>query len=144
MSILRTAAHEETLDGVSRRLQITNREIDRFEAQHIGIFDFWDQLFGHKPGLKAGHVRDMVALALVGGGLADLRAEAVIAALGPDHNQTLRLVAQRALGLAFYPAALVEDVKKNQTDGSGAAAEPSLAPEGDTTPATGSETSAGQ
>ena len=142
MSILATAAQMEEIGGQRRKLLITNREIERFEMQHGGIFDFWDQLFGHQPGLKAVHVRDLVALALVGGGMADAAAESAIAAMGPDHNPRLRQIAQRALGLAYFPEALVADVKKNYPDGS-AEGQPETADQAaDTTPENGYATSA--
>lgn len=142
MSILATAAQMEDIGGQRRKLLVTNREIERFEVQHGGIFDFWDQLFGHQPGLKAVHVRDLVALALVGGGMPDAAAEAAVSALGPDHNPRLRKIAQTALGLAYFPDALVADVKKNDLDGSAEAAAETDDPAEDTTRESGSETSA--
>lgn len=142
MSILSTAAHVEEFGGQQRKLLVTNREIERFEMQHGGIFDFWDQLFGHQPGLKAVHVRDLVALALVGGGMPDASAEAAVAALGPDQNTRLRQIAQRALGLAYFPEALVADVKKNDLDGSAEAQLGTVERGADTTRESGFETSA--
>lgn len=117
MSILATARHQEQIGGRQRRLLITNAEIERFEAQHIGMYDLWDQLFGHKPGLKVTHVRDIVALALVGGGAPDAEAETLIASMGPEHNVALRDMARRAVGLAYFPSALTSDEKKSP-DGS--------------------------
>lgn len=144
MGILSTAALIRSIGGVERRLLLTNREIERFEMQHGGIFDVWDQLFGHKAGLRAVHVRDLVALALVGGGMADAKAEAIIADLGPDQNTALRVIAREAIGVAFFPDALVADVKKNDLDGSAEAAEATetSTPVGVTTPEAASATSA--
>lgn len=142
MSILATAAHVEQFGNQQRRLLITNREIERFEMQHGGIYDLWDQLFGQQHGLKATHVRDLVALSLVGGGLTDTLAEALVSGLGPEQNMRLRQIAQRALGLAFFPDALVEDVKKNAPVGSAEAAPEMVDPAVDTMRASGSETSA--
>ena len=48
MSIMGTAAYEEEIGGQARRLLLRNGEIERFEVQHqIGIFELWDQLYGH-------------------------------------------------------------------------------------------------
>lgn len=108
MSILSTAAHEEDLGGRRRKLKLRNAEIERFEALHGGIFDLWRQLIGEVPGLKVTACRDLVALALVGGGCPDREAERIVADLAPSENFRLRGIAQRALGLAFFPQVLVE------------------------------------
>lgn len=133
MGILGSARHEEEIGGRPRRLLITNREIERFEAHNGGIFDFWDQLFGHASGLKATHVRDLVALALVGGGMPDAEAERAVAEMGPDRNPDLRAIAQRALGLAWFPQALTATGEKKSLDGSAAGADDPH-PEAATTP----------
>lgn len=106
MAIESTAALEEDMGGRRRKLLLRNGEIERFEALHGGVFDFWRQLAGELPGIKASACRDLVALALVGGGCPDREADAIVAALGPDQNFRLRAMAQRALGLAFFPAIL--------------------------------------
>ncbi|MBN8189282.1 gene transfer agent family protein [Salipiger thiooxidans] len=135
MSIAQTGAYEEEVGGKSRRLLLRNREIERFEAQYdVGIFELWDQLFGRGGRApQARHVRDLVALALVGGGMSDRAAEDLVADLPPSENMRLRQIAQRVLGVAFIPAVLGEDKKK--ADGSGADAS---APPATTVPASGS------
>ncbi|SDE98645.1 Phage tail tube protein, GTA-gp10, partial [Salipiger thiooxidans] len=119
----------------SRRLLLRNREIERFEAQYdVGIFELWDQLFGRGGRApQARHIRDLVALALVGGGMSDRAAEDLVAELPPSENMRLRQIAQRVLGVAFIPAVLGEGKKK--VDGSGA---DESAPPATTAPASGS------
>lgn len=131
MSIAKTGVYEEEIGGESRRLLIGNGEIERFEAQHIGIFQLFDQLFGREPGLRAGHVRDLVALGLVGGGMTDKAADALVASLPPSENLNLRLTAQRLLGVTFIPAVLDEQPKK---PGAGSRKGKAKRPESDTTP----------
>lgn len=129
----------ERIGGESRRLQLRNGEIERFEVQYapFGIFELWDQLIGKaKPPLVT-HVRDLVALGLVGGGMDDVRADALIASLPPSENLFLRGVALRLLGLAFVPAVAAT---KKKADGS-RAGKPGGEP-GTTEPESGSQTSA--
>ena len=54
----------EELDGATHILLLRNREIERFEDLHRGIFDLWDGFFGrgNKPTSK--EVRDLIALSL--------------------------------------------------------------------------------
>lgn len=106
MAIAQSGAHEEQIGGQSRRLVLRNSEIERFEAQHIGIYQLFDQLFGREPGLRSGHVRDLIALGLVGGGMTDKAADALIASLPPSENLDLRLMAQRLIGITFIPSVL--------------------------------------
>lgn len=96
----------ERIGGESRRLQLRNCEIERFEVQYapFGIFELWDQLIGKASPPQVRHVRDLVALGLIGGGMDDVRADALIASLPPSENLFLRGVALRLLGLAFVPA----------------------------------------
>lgn len=114
MAIAKSGSYEEEVGGKRRRLVLRNGEIERFEAQHdLGIFEFWDQLFGRGPrGPQARHVRDLVALALVGGGMSDRAADELIGDLPPSENMQLRQIAQRVLGVAFIPAVLDPDKKK--------------------------------
>lgn len=95
----------ETLAGAPRDLILRNGEIERFEDRHRGIFETWDGFFGRGSKPTAREVRDLVALALVGGGLADREADAILAKLGPDENLDLYRLAQAALGVAFLPEA---------------------------------------
>lgn len=131
MAIAGSGAYEEELGGIRRRLVLRNGEIERFEGQHdFGIFALWDQLSGRGRAPQARHVRDLVALALVGGGMSDRAADDLIASLPPSENFRLRDIAWRALGVAFIPAVLTEDEKKNGDGSPGAS--PDLT---DTTPA---------
>jgi hypothetical protein len=114
MSISSTApVIEEEVGGQSRRLLLRNGEIERFEAQHsVGIFELFDQLFGRGSAPQLRHVRDLIALAMVGGGMSDRAADLVMADVGPDQALRLREIAQRVLGVAFIPAVLKETKKK--------------------------------
>jgi hypothetical protein len=118
MAIRSTAAYAEEIGGKSRRLILRNGEIERFEVQYapFGIFALWDQLFGRGAAPQVRHVRDLVALGLVGGGMGDAQADALVASLPPSENPRLRAIAQRLLGVTFLPEAL-EDVAK-KPDGS--------------------------
>lgn len=88
-----------------RVLILRNGEIERFEDAHRGVFDLWDGFFGKSVRPSVVEVRDLVALALVGGGASNAEADRLVADLGPDCNQWLFKVAQAALGVAFVPDA---------------------------------------
>lgn len=141
MSIAKTGAYEEEIGGVRRRLLLRNGEIERFEAQYapFGIFELWDQLFGRGSAPQVRHVRDLVALGLVGGGMTDRAADDLIASLPPSENLALRGVAQRLLGVTFVPAVLDAPRKKPAAGPRRARADQ---PESVTTPETRSATSA--
>lgn len=108
--------YEEAIGGARRRLLLRNGEIERFEVQHapFGIFSLWDQLFGRGDPPQVRHVRDLVALGLVGGGMSDRDADDLIASLGPAENLALRATAQRLLGVTFLPAVLKPATKKKE------------------------------
>ena len=93
----------EQLGGESRPLILRNGEIERFERQHgIGIFAMLDQLIGRgEP--QARHCRDLIALGLVGGGLADKSADKIVDDLPPSENHQIRSMAQDLLLAAFIP-----------------------------------------
>ncbi|MFN6976709.1 MAG: GTA-gp10 family protein [Gemmobacter sp.] len=97
----------ETIGGARRRLLLRNDEIERFELRHapLGIFEMLDRLMGRGPAPQARQVRDLVALGLVGGGMTDREADAVMAALGPEANLVLLAAAQRLVVATFVPAA---------------------------------------
>jgi hypothetical protein len=95
----------ETLAGRPYPLILRNAEIERFEDAHGGIFDAWDGFFGRAPKLRYRAVRDLVALGLVGGGLSDKDADALVESLGPDAALTLYNIAQALIGVAFLPDA---------------------------------------
>ena len=98
----------EELAGASRVMVLRNREIERFEDHHGGIFALWNGFFGRGAQPSARQVRDLVALGLVGGGMADTAAEALLAGLGPEHNLRLYAIAQGLIGVAFAPDAAAE------------------------------------
>ena len=98
-------AYEAELGGAVRPLLLGNREIERFEVQYapLGIFEMFDGLFGKGQQPQVRHVRDLIALALVGGGMSDRAADDLLASLPPSENPALRVLAQTVIGLAFMP-----------------------------------------
>ena len=103
----------EYLGGVSHVFILRNREIERFEDKHRGIFDLWDGFYGRGTKPSSKEVRDLVALALVGGGKKDAEADKVIEACGPPDLLRLYQIAQAALGMAFMPDVGSTVKKKN-------------------------------
>jgi len=93
----------ETIGDATYSFKLRNREIERFEDKYRGIFDLWDGFFsrGTKPTSK--EVRDLVALGLVGGGMKDAQADAVINDCTPEDLLRLYQIAQALLGVAFMP-----------------------------------------
>jgi hypothetical protein len=130
MAITGTAAYAEEIGGKSRRLILRNGEIERFEVQYapFGIFGLWDQLFGRGAAPQVRHVRDLVALGLVGGGMGDAQADALVASLPPSENPRLRAIAQRLLGVTFLPEALGEAGKKPDGSVPESGADPTATP----------------
>lgn len=144
MAISSTTPHiEEQIGGETRRLLLRNGEIERFEAQHapLGMFELFDQLFGRgTPQVR--HVRDLIALGLVGGGMTDRAADDLIASLPPSENMNLRLVAQRLAGVAFMPSVLdAKPKKRGAGSGKGAADQPSPTTQPEPRSATSAEAS---
>lgn len=122
------------LDGRDRRLVLRNAEIERFEAQHdLGIFAMLDRLLARPgaPAPQARHVRDLVALGLVGGGLPARAADAIVQALAPGHNMALRTIAQDLVMMAFLPEAPA--APKPEGDGS-SESPPEMATDGTSPP----------
>ena len=109
----------EEIDGVTYTFILRNREIERFEDKHRGIFEVWYGFFdrGKKP--TTTEVRNLLALALVGGGKKDSEADAIIESGGPESLLLFYQIAQAVLGVAFMPDALseVENKKKDLTEG---------------------------
>lgn len=102
----------EQLGGESRPLILRQGEIERFEAQHnLSIFAMLDQLIG-KGDPQSRHCRDLVALGLVGGGLADKSADKYVDDLPPSENHRIRAMAADLLFAAFVPA----DAGKKKAD----------------------------
>lgn len=143
MAIAKTAAGlTERIGNQDRPLLLRNGELERFEAQYapFGIFELFDQLFGRGPAPQVRHVRDLVALGLVGGGMGDRAADDLVASLPPSENMHLRAVAQRLLGVTFIPAVLDAKGKKR---GAGSRKADAPQPQLATTPEAGSETLSG-
>ena len=93
----------EEIGGATRTFVLRNREIERFEDKHRGIFDLWDGFYrgGTKPSSR--EVRDLLALALVGGGLKDAESDKVLTDCTPGDLLRLYAIAQAVLGAAFMP-----------------------------------------
>jgi len=107
----------EEIDGITHTFLLRNREIERFEDKHRGIFELWEGFFerGQKP--TSTEVRDLLALALVGGGEKDREADAIIQNAGPDCLMRFYAIAQAVLGVAFMPdVAEGAEVKKKTPD----------------------------
>lgn len=103
----------EYIGNASYVFLLRNREIERFEDKHRGIFELWEGFFqgGKKPTSR--EVRDLLALGLVGGGMKDHEADDVITRAGPDDLLRLYQIAQAVIGVAFMPdVAEQSDVKK--------------------------------
>jgi len=110
----------EYIGGTSYTFLLRNREIERFEDKHRGIFELWDGLFnsGKKPTSR--EVRDILALGLVGGGKKDHEADAILNGCTPEDLLRLYSIAQAVVGVAFMPDVMTEASvkKKNQPDDS--------------------------
>lgn len=92
------------IGGRARPLVLGNGEIERFEVQHnVGIFALLDQLIGRGGHPQARHCRDLVALGLVGAGMADKDADQLIAAMPPHGNIALKTIAADLVLMAFMP-----------------------------------------
>ena len=106
----------EQIGDATFTLLLRNQEIERFEDRHRGIFELWDGFFdrGQKPTTK--EVRDLLAYALVGGGLTDAQADAVIGGSGPDQLMRFYELAQAVLGVAFMPDVFEEPELKKKTE----------------------------
>lgn len=145
MAIASTAkAMEQEIGGEIRPLLLRNAELERFEVQYapFGVFELWDQLFGRGPAPQVRHVRDIVALGLVGAGMTDRAADALIASLPPSENFALRQIAHALLGVTFIPDVL--DAKPGKRKAGSRKGARAAQPEPTTTPADGSETSVDQ
>ena len=109
----------EYIGDTSYTFLLRNREIERFEDKHRGIFELWDGFFGRGVKPTSSEVRDMLALALVGGGMKDHEADAVLSGCSPADLMRLFQVGQAVLGVAFMPDAMSEnldDLKKKTQD----------------------------
>ena len=104
----------EYIGDTSYTFLLRNREIERFEDKHRGIFELWDSFFGRGAKPTSKEVKDLLALALVGGGMKDHEADAVILNCSPADLMRLFQVGQAVLGVAFMPDAM-EDASKKKT-----------------------------
>lgn len=98
----------EYIGDTSYTFILRNREIERFEDKHRGIFDFWEGVFGRGKKPSSTEVRDLIALALVGGGMKDHAADKVLSECGPDQLMHLLQLVQAIVGVAFMPDAVEE------------------------------------
>ena len=106
----------EELDGATHVLLLRNREIERFEDLHRGIFETWDGFFGRGTKPTSKEVRDLIALALVGGGKKDMEADALVNEASPADLFRYYQIAQAVLGVAFMPDSIEEaELKKKET-----------------------------
>lgn len=106
----------EYIGDTSYVFRLRNREIERFEDKHRGIFDLWEGIFGRGSKPTSTEVRDLLALGLVGGGMKDADADQVISAATPADLMRLYQIAQAMLGVAFMPDAIDEASKKKPTE----------------------------
>lgn len=110
----------EELGGESRPLVLTQGAIERFEEQHkMGIYLMLDLVMQNAA--RSNHIRDIVALALVGGGMSDLQADTLIRSQPPQENIALRVVANNVLLAAFIAP---DAEKKSVEDGSSSETQP--------------------
>lgn len=105
----------EYIDSTSYTFMLRNREIERFEDQHRGIFELWDGFFGTSKKPSSREVRDLLALALVGGGKKDHEADKIIGDCTPADLMRLYSIAQAVLGVAFMPDVADSASKKNNS-----------------------------
>lgn len=90
------------IGGRSRPLILRNAEIERFEREHdLGIFAVLDRLIGRGSCPQARHIRDLVALGLVGGGMPDRAADDIVSGMPPGENLRLRQIAHDLVIAAF-------------------------------------------
>jgi hypothetical protein len=107
----------EYIGGTSYTFILRNREIERFEDKHRGIFELWDGFFGNGKKPSSREVRDILALGLVGGGKKDHEADRISLAAQPEDMLRLYGIAQAVLGVAFMPDAMTEgEVKKKNSE----------------------------
>tara|TARA_R110000803_G_scaffold64755_1_gene125822 strand:+ start:114 stop:494 length:381 start_codon:yes stop_codon:yes gene_type:complete len=106
----------EYIGDASHTFLLRNREIERFEDKHRGIFELWEGFFsgGKKP--TSAEVKDILALGLVGGGKKDDEADKIVKDCTPADLLRLFQIAQAVLGVAFMPDAMDEAAKKKTTD----------------------------
>ena len=103
----------EELGGTSYVFVLKIGQIERFEDKHRGIFELWDSFFDRSKKATSTEIKDLLALALVGGGKKDHEADAIVEECTPADYLRLYQIAQAVLGVAFMPDAFSETpVKK--------------------------------
>ena len=105
----------EELGGTSYVFILKIGQIERFEDKHRGIFELWDSFFDRSSKPTSTEIKDLLALGLVGGGLKDPEADAIIQECSPADYLRLYQIAQAVLGIAFMPDAFAEEPKKKVT-----------------------------
>lgn len=116
MTISEPGVLREAVGDKELPLLLRNSEIERFEERYapFGIYGLWDQLNGRGSAPQVRHVRDLIALGLVGAGMADRAADKIIGDLPPSENLNLRATAARLLMVTFVPAVLSDDTPKKE------------------------------
>jgi hypothetical protein len=105
----------EYIGDTSYVFKLRNREIERFEDKHRGIFELWEGFFGRGIKPTSREVKDILALGLVGGGKKDHEADEIVAKCNPEDLMRLFEIAQAVVGVAFMPD-VVDDAKKNTAE----------------------------
>jgi hypothetical protein len=106
----------DQIDSVTYTFILRNREIERFEDKHRGIFELWNGFFDEGTRPSSREVRDIVALALVGGGLSDIKADKLVEDAGPSGLMQFYQLAQSIVGVAFMPDVFESDEVKKKMD----------------------------
>jgi len=107
----------DEIDGVTHTMILRNREIERFEDKHRGIFQLWDAFFDRAEKPTSKEVKDILALALVGGGMHDHLADKIVEGAGPEYLLKFYQLAQSVVGVAFMPDVFDESAAKKKTKG---------------------------
>lgn len=92
-----------TLNGKDVTLLLRMGEIERWEAVHRGIFAMWDALMAQAAMPTSREVRDLLALALIGGGMPDAEADRFIMDVPTSELMNMAKLAQAALAAALLP-----------------------------------------
>jgi hypothetical protein len=106
----------EYLGGTSYTFVLRNREIERFEDKHRGIFELWEGFFGEAKKPSSKEVRDLLALGLVGGGMKDHEADGIVNKCTPEDLMRMYAIAQAVVGVAFMPDVMDDGSKKKNTE----------------------------
>ena len=104
----------DDIGGATYTFLLSNCEIQRFEDKHKAIFEIWDGFFDHSKKSTSKEVKDLIALALVGGGMKDPDADRLVESSGPANLMRYYQIVQAVPAVAFMPDALEDTaVKKN-------------------------------